>query len=105
MYGQLVNASGKTVDLPRLSSPIRLGARDIGGAPFYIGRSQFGYWKHTQFVIDIVPGRGGMFSLENGRGVRFRTRSRLFTDDECLPLAPIFPRDASDRDRVFSDPT
>jgi uncharacterized protein len=62
---------------------------DIGGAPFYIGRPQFEYWKHTQLVIDIVPGRGGMFSLENGRGVRFLTRSRLFTDDECLALAPI----------------
>lgn len=89
MYGQLVNASGKTVDLLRLSSPISLGARDIGGVPFYIGPPQFECWKHTQLVIDIVPGRGGVFSLENGRGVRFLTRSHLFTDDECLALAPI----------------
>ncbi len=62
---------------------------DIGGVPFYISRPQFEYWKHTQLVIDIVPGRGGMFSLENGRGVRFLTRSRLFTDDECTALPPI----------------
>jgi uncharacterized protein (DUF779 family) len=33
-----------------------------------------------------VPGKGGMFSLENGRGVRFLTRSRLFTDEEAAAL-------------------
>jgi uncharacterized protein len=62
---------------------------DIGGAPFYISRPQFEYWKHTQLVIDVVPGRGGMFSLENGTGMRFLTRSRLFTDEQCAGLAPI----------------
>jgi uncharacterized protein len=62
---------------------------DIRGAPFYISRPQFEYWKHTQLVIDVVPGRGGMFSLENGSGVRFLTRSRLFTDEECARLTPI----------------
>jgi uncharacterized protein (DUF779 family) len=59
---------------------VRLG--EVGGAPFYISRSQYEYWKHTQLIIDVVPGRGGMFSLENGRDLRFLTRSRLFTDDE-----------------------
>ncbi|MDI3262879.1 MAG: DUF779 domain-containing protein [Fulvimonas sp.] len=59
---------------------------EIGGAPFYISRPQFAYWKHTQLIIDVVPGRGGMFSLENGRGVRFLTRSRLFTDEEIAAL-------------------
>jgi len=62
---------------------------DIRGALFYISRPQFEYWKHTQLVIDVVPGRGGMFSLENGRGMRFLTRSRLFTHDECAELPPI----------------
>jgi uncharacterized protein (DUF779 family) len=61
----------------------------IGGAPFYISRAQFEYWKHTQLIIDVVPGRGGMFSLENGRDVRFLTRSRLYTEDEVAALAPI----------------
>ncbi|MCS0501536.1 DUF779 domain-containing protein [Ancylobacter mangrovi] len=61
---------------------------EIGGAPFYMSPSQFDYWKHTQLVIDVVPGRGGMFSLENGRDLRFLTRSRLFTDDELERLAP-----------------
>lgn len=59
---------------------------EIGGAPFYISKPQFEYWKHTQLIIDVVPGRGGMFSLENGEGVRFLVRSRLFTDEEYAPL-------------------
>ncbi len=62
---------------------------EIGGAPFHISRAQFAYWRHTQLIIDVVPGRGGMFSLENGRDVRFLTRSRLFTDEECAALPPI----------------
>ncbi|MBV6885650.1 DUF779 domain-containing protein [Xanthomonas euvesicatoria] len=59
---------------------------EIGGAPFYISAPQFEYWKHTQLIIDVVPGRGGMFSLENGEGVRFLVRSRLFDDDEFVRL-------------------
>ncbi|MBO9828438.1 DUF779 domain-containing protein [Xanthomonas sp. A2111] len=59
---------------------------EIGQAPFYISPSQFAYWKHTQLIIDVVPGRGGMFSLENGEGVRFLVRSRLFTDSEYAAL-------------------
>lgn len=60
---------------------------EIGGAPFYISASQFEYWRHTQLIIDVVPGRGGMFSLENGRERRFLTRSRLFSDEESAALA------------------
>ena|SRR5512144_2312938 len=59
---------------------------DVGGAPFYISAPQFEYWKHTQLIIDVVAGRGGMFSLDNGEGVRFLTRSRLFTDEEVESL-------------------
>ena len=50
---------------------------EIGGAPFYIGGSQFEAWKHTRLIIDVVDGQGGMFSLDNGRGKRFLTRSEL----------------------------
>lgn len=64
---------------------VRLG--EIGGADFYISAPQFAYWKHTQLIIDVVPGRGGMFSLENGEGVRFLVRSRLFTDEELAALS------------------
>lgn len=65
----------------------RLG--EIGGAPFYISGPQFEYWQHTQLIIDVVRGRGGMFSLEGPEGLRFLTRSRLFTDEEWAALAAI----------------
>jgi uncharacterized protein (DUF779 family) len=69
------------------ASDVKLG--EIGGAPFYMSSSQFAYWQHTKLIIDVVEGRGGMFSLENGHGVRFLTRSRIYTDDELLRLPPI----------------
>jgi len=65
-------------------SDVHLGA--IGGAEFFISAPQFAYWKHTQLIIDVVPGRGGMFSLENGTGQRFLLRSRLFDDAESGAL-------------------
>lgn len=60
----------------------RVGSRDvclgqIGGAPFYISASQHEAWKHTDLIIDVVPGRGGMFSLDNGRERRFLVRSEI----------------------------
>ncbi|PIC79831.1 acetaldehyde dehydrogenase [Sporosarcina sp. P18a] len=58
----------------------------IGGMPFYMMKSQFEYWKHTQLIIDVVDGRGGMFSLEGVEGKRFLTRSRAFTDGEYKEL-------------------
>ena len=59
---------------------------DAAGAPFYMSKPQFEYWKHTQLILDVVQGRGGMFSLENGEGVRFLIRSRVFTDAEIAAL-------------------
>lgn len=59
---------------------------ELDGAPFYIGSEQFAYWEHTQLIIDVVSGNGGMFSLDNGTGRRFLTRSRLFSDEECALL-------------------
>jgi uncharacterized protein (DUF779 family) len=58
----------------------------LGDTPFYMSRSQFEYWKHTQLILDVVPGRGGMFSLENPEGVRFLIRSRVFNDEEISAL-------------------
>jgi uncharacterized protein (DUF779 family) len=58
----------------------------VAGAPFYMSKSQFEYWKHTQLILDVVPGRGGMFSLENPEGVRFLIRSRVFTSEEIDEL-------------------
>ena len=69
----------------------RVGPQDvllgeIAGCKFYIGAAQFEYWEHTQLIIDVVPGRGGGFSLEAPEGVRFLTRSRVFTDAEADAL-------------------
>lgn len=58
----------------------------IGDVPFYMHKNQFEYWKHTQLIIDVVDGRGGMFSLEGVEGKRFLTRSRAFTSDENSQL-------------------
>lgn len=66
---------------------IKMG--EIGGAPFYMSPSQFDYWQHTQLIIDAIPGRGGMFSLDNGTERRFLTRSRVFTDEEHARRRPI----------------
>lgn len=66
------------------SNDVLLG--EICGCPFYMGSDQFEYWKHTQLIIDITPGRGSSFSLEIPMGIRFITRSRLFTDAELEEL-------------------
>src|SRR5690625_1534410 len=65
-------------------SDVLLG--EIGDAPFYMAKDQYEYWKHTQLTIDVVEGRGGMFSLENPEGKRFLTRSRIFTEEEQAEL-------------------
>ena len=64
-------ATTRSPDVSRSSRPMG----EIGGMPFYISGSQFEVWKHTDLIIDVVPGRGGMFSLDNGRERRFLTRS------------------------------
>ncbi len=69
-----------------------VGDRDVllgmlDGAPVWISGPQFEAWKHTQLVIDVVPGRGGGFSLEAPEGMRFLSRGRAFTDAENQLLA------------------
>ena len=73
------------------ASDFRVGERDvklgeIDGVPVYISASQFEAWRHTQLILDVVPGRGGMFSLDNGREKRFLTRSRVLTEEELAAL-------------------
>jgi uncharacterized protein len=69
----------------------KVGNRDvylgeIADCPFYISGPQFEYWQHTHLIIDAVPGRGAGFSLEAPEGMRFLTRSRVFTDAELDDL-------------------
>ena len=68
-------------------SDVLLG--EVHGAPFHMSSEQFDYWSHTHLTLDVVPGRGGGFSLETPEGVRFLIRSRLFTDDELAELPPV----------------
>lgn len=65
---------------------------DVGpdGVPVWISGPQYAAHyrdKHTQLVIDVVPGRGGGFSLEAPDGVRFLSRGRVFTAEEQASLA------------------
>jgi uncharacterized protein (DUF779 family) len=62
---------------------------DIGGCPVYIGSAQYEYWRHTQIIVDAVPGRGAGFSLESPEGMRFISRSRGFTDEEWQTMQPV----------------
>lgn len=66
---------------------VLLAVLDVGtGVPVWISGPQFDTWKHTQLVIDVVPGRGGGFSLESPEGKRFLSRGRAFTEDENRAL-------------------
>lgn len=65
----------------------------IGDTPVYISESQYEAWKHTDLILDVVPGRGGMFSLDNGRERRFLTRSTVC----AVPDAPGVSRPDSPR--------
>ena len=74
-----------------LPGELTIGAGDvylgeIGGCPFYMGKAQYQYWRHTQLIIDVIDGHGGTFSLEGPEGKAFHTRSRVFTDDEVAEL-------------------
>ncbi|MFH8349498.1 DUF779 domain-containing protein [Streptomyces sp. NPDC018045] len=67
--------------LGRLSVPGVAEAVD-----FWMAADQFARWRHTHLTVDVVPGRGGGFSLEAPEGVRFLIRSRLFTEEERAGL-------------------
>jgi uncharacterized protein len=62
---------------------------EVEGCKFYMGTDQFEYWKHTQLILNVTPGRGSSFSLEIPLGVRFFIESRLFTDEEMQELEPL----------------
>jgi uncharacterized protein (DUF779 family) len=70
---------------------VKLG--EVGGVPFYIGKLQYDYWKHTQLILDVIEGSGGTFSLEGNTGKAFHTRSRLFTDEEWAQIEEQVMRD------------
>ena len=74
-----------------LPGAITMGAGDvllgvIGGCEFYMSKTQYATWRHTQLIIDVIDGHGGTFSLEGPEGKAFHTRSRVFSDAELETL-------------------
>jgi len=59
---------------------------EIAGCDFYMAKDQFEFWQHTELTIDVVTGRGASFSLEIPLGLRFVTKSRVFTYEETRNL-------------------
>jgi uncharacterized protein len=75
------------------AADVELGDLRIEGVPepvpVWMSAAQFHYWRHTHLTIDVVPKRGGGFSLEAPEGVRFLIRSRLLTEQELGALDPL----------------
>ena len=103
LYGELMfHQSGGCCDNSAancyLPTDLTIGPYDVllghvGGVPFYISKSQYEYWKHTQLIIDVIEGSGGTFSLEGNTGKAFHTRSRLFNDEEWAQIEQLVVRD------------
>lgn len=72
------------------ASDVLLAALEVDGVTepvtFWMSRDQFQRWRHTHLTVDVVPGRGGGFSLEAPEGMRFLIRSRLLTSEEVSLL-------------------
>jgi uncharacterized protein (DUF779 family) len=75
---------GVLSDEPAVGKVAEHGRAGFGAAetPVWISGSQYELWKHTQLLVDVVPGRGAGFSVEAPEGVRFLTRSRVFDPAE-----------------------
>ncbi len=65
-------------------SDVWLGA--IDDCNFFMAKDQFEFWQHTELTIDVTAGRGASFSLEIPLGVRFVTKSRVFSQKESENL-------------------
>jgi uncharacterized protein len=85
----------------------RVGSRDVllgeialpallPAVRVWIQGDQYELWKHTQLILDVVPGRGAGFSLEAPEGVRFLARSRVFDEAENTWLDACPPRRGAD---------
>jgi len=75
------------------SSDVWLG--EVAGCDFYMAKDQFEFWQHTELTIDVVKGRGASFSLEIPLGLRFVTKSRVFTYEESQNLTATHAGDAA----------
>ncbi|NNH71307.1 DUF779 domain-containing protein [Nocardia uniformis] len=68
-------------------------------APVWISGPQFAAWRHTQLVLDVVPGRGSGFSLESPEGFRFLSRGRVYDETELRALTTAEPLTGADWER------
>jgi len=76
------------------SSDVWLG--EVAGCDFFMAKDQFEFWQHTELTIDVVKGRGASFSLEIPLGLRFVTKSRIFTYEESQYLTDTHSGDAAE---------
>lgn len=74
------------------SSDVWLG--EVAGCDFYMAKDQFQFWQHTELTIDVTKGRGASFSLEIPLGLRFVTKSRVFSYEESQNLSEVHAGDS-----------
>lgn len=67
-------------DMPLTAGDRQLGSVD--GVPFHVSASQGEYLDSLELTLDLAPGNGGTFSLEDGCGQHFIVKLRLWTDAE-----------------------
>ena len=94
MFMQSAGCCDGTAPMCYKSGEVYIGSRDIqlgvvGNAPYYMNKSQFEYFKHTQIILDVIKGMGASFSLESAGDYAFLIRSRVFTDEERKQLEHI----------------
>ncbi len=77
-------------DMPITADDRQLGS--IGDVPFWASRAQSDYLQGVQLTLDVAPGNGGSFSLEDGSGQHFVIGMRLWSDAEALELSAQPPR-------------
>jgi uncharacterized protein len=71
---------------------MRLSADDlrygeVHGVIMWVGRTQAAYMQGTQLILEVGQGSLGTFSLEDGEGLHFKARTRLWNDEESAWLA------------------
>ncbi len=48
---------------------------EVGGAGFYIDDDLYERWRRPAFLLDVAPGGGHGFSLEEREGIHFTVRT------------------------------
>jgi uncharacterized protein (DUF779 family) len=76
----------KVGEMRLTSTDVQMG--EVGGLPFFVGRTQLEYLQGGPQLIDAKPGGLGTFSLDDGENMHFSaTQTRLWTDEESAWLA------------------